>query len=430
MEYWLIVLVSALCLTAEEIEAERSGWSATPNTQYHIQTDEGPERYFRFQTLNGQYRKEKRLEDGTVIGTEGWLDPLGYLRIKDYIADREGFRILKSKMVYVGKDRPIDDAVAVSKNVPAQSGILAKPRRPPNPFRQPGIQDVSSNSLESNTIKPYRLYSPVTRRYRIGTTTSSPRTNYYSSTIDPRPILLEDSYAKPATNYLQPSYDFQAPYEAPYRKSFAYVTEPSVEIEAPIYESNRDLRTSQSLDVQISPESSYGLYRHDRRSAPKNDPAREPIAANSTGSRPYRGATNYFTANRRGNQAFSNPRLTRNQQIHSQQNPPISRANKRSDLLQPPVLPAQTPEYEFPAYDGHHTNADGFQYYLKTHYHEEEKKPDDDKSIGSFGYVDPFGIRRVVYYKADSQNGFVHKHNNRYVGHNGTPYDPLPLNPQ
>ena len=87
--------VSVVCLTPDEIEAERSGWSATPNTQYHIQTDEGPERYFRFQTLNGQFRKEKRLEDGTVIGTEGWLDPLGYLRIKDYIADREGFRILK-----------------------------------------------------------------------------------------------------------------------------------------------------------------------------------------------------------------------------------------------------------------------------------------------------------------------------------------------
>lgn len=87
--------VSALCLTADEIEAQRSGWNLNPNTQYHIQTDEGPERFFRFQTANGQYRKEKRLADGTVIGTEGWLDPLGYLRLKDYIADHEGFRILR-----------------------------------------------------------------------------------------------------------------------------------------------------------------------------------------------------------------------------------------------------------------------------------------------------------------------------------------------
>ena len=46
-------------LTAEEIEAERSGWNVNPETQYHIQTDEGDERFFRFQTSNGQYRKEK-----------------------------------------------------------------------------------------------------------------------------------------------------------------------------------------------------------------------------------------------------------------------------------------------------------------------------------------------------------------------------------
>lgn len=38
-------------------------------------------------------------------------------------------------MVFIGKDKPIDDAVAISKAVPAQSGTLARPRRPPNPFR-------------------------------------------------------------------------------------------------------------------------------------------------------------------------------------------------------------------------------------------------------------------------------------------------------
>ena len=41
---------------------------ASSSGQYHIQTDEGPERYFKYQTDNGQYRKEKRLQDGTVIG--------------------------------------------------------------------------------------------------------------------------------------------------------------------------------------------------------------------------------------------------------------------------------------------------------------------------------------------------------------------------
>lgn len=38
-------------------------------------------------------------------------------------------------MIYVGNNRPIYDAVTEVKRVPAQTGILVKPRRPPNPFR-------------------------------------------------------------------------------------------------------------------------------------------------------------------------------------------------------------------------------------------------------------------------------------------------------
>lgn len=36
--------------------------------QFHIQTDEDDERYFLYQTHNGQYRKERRLKDGSVVG--------------------------------------------------------------------------------------------------------------------------------------------------------------------------------------------------------------------------------------------------------------------------------------------------------------------------------------------------------------------------
>lgn len=47
-----------------------------------------------------------------------------------------------------------------------------------------------------------------------------------------------------------------------------------------------------------------------------------------------------------------------------------------------------------PEYDGTHATADGFQYYLKTHYHEEENVA--NRKVGSFGYLDPFNIRRSV----------------------------------
>ncbi|KOX73205.1 hypothetical protein WN51_01798, partial [Melipona quadrifasciata] len=157
--------------------------------QYHIQTDEGPERFFRFQTLNGQYRKEKRLTDGTVIGTEGWLDPLGYLRLKDYIADNNGFRILRSKMIYVGKNRPIYDSVTEAKRVPAQTGILAKPTRPPNPFKRPETEhivpllgnDISSDYYVTTTAKPQDYFSlSDSNSYNPSSTSNVDNLNNYS----------------------------------------------------------------------------------------------------------------------------------------------------------------------------------------------------------------------------------------------------------
>ncbi|XP_053593237.1 dual specificity protein kinase splA isoform X2 [Microplitis demolitor] len=417
--YFFLLLISVFCLTPDEIEAQRSGWNVNPNTQYHIQTDEGPERYFRFQTLNGQFRKEKRLEDGTVVGTEGWLDPLGYLRIKDYIADREGFRILKSKTVYVGINRPIEDAVAASKRVPPTSGILVKPRRPPNPFRQPVLQDFSSNSIESNTIKPYRAYSPSenSRRFIVPSTTSYPRSNYYSTTITP--IAIANELPKPiTTNYIRP----YRVYNRSYRRSHPYIGSPTVEIQPPEDpnnnlndDNNNNNNNNNNNDndevVKVTPKSTYGLYRLDNRRY------RAALASGrfNTTSRQIRTRRPNYTTEKSDSQT----KETKSPVYYSLPSNPRARQPRLSQGIS--SAPA---EYEFPQYDGTHTTADGFQYYLKTHYHEEEQQP--DKSIGSFGYVDPFGIRRVVYYKADGQNGFVHKKNNRYVGFDATPYDPVP----
>lgn len=43
-----------------------------------------------------------------MIGTNAWIDGLGYLRQNDYIADHAGYRILKAKTLFVGKDRHIE----------------------------------------------------------------------------------------------------------------------------------------------------------------------------------------------------------------------------------------------------------------------------------------------------------------------------------
>ncbi|XP_076298743.1 uncharacterized protein LOC143217905 isoform X3 [Lasioglossum baleicum] len=296
-------VVTVLCLNTGSAD-NNSGWSFVPNTQYHIQTDEGPERHFRYQTLNGQYRKEKRLVDGTVIGTEGWLDPLGYLRLKDYVADSNGFRILRSKMVYVGKGRPINDAVAETKRVPPQTGILVDPPRPPNPYRH--WKPTSVAPLVENDIS----------------------SGYYdSTTIRPRVFSTNNAY----------------------------------------YNTNR-------AGYSQHPDSRYNLIQR----SDNGDNAR-----------------------------YSN--LKNNFQVSA----PVSRGGVA----------------RYPLYDGTHTTANGFQYYLKRQYHEEEQEP-TGSNVGSFGYVDPFGIRRVIYYKTDPHTGgFVHQKNNKFVGLSGTPYDPSPPRP-
>lgn len=66
----------------------------------------------------------------------------------------------------------------------------------------------------------------------------------------------------------------------------------------------------------------------------------------------------------------------------------------------------------------------GFGYFLPRHYHEETyREANANNRDGSFGYIDPFGIRRVVYYHASPDGGFKVRKNNRYVGFNAKPYD-------
>lgn len=81
---------------------------------------------------------------------------------------------------------------------------------------------------------------------------------------------------------------------------------------------------------------------------------------------------------------------------------------------------------QFPAYDGVAFRRNGFRYYLPKQYHEEVTGDVNDRT-GSFGYVDPFGIRRVIYYNTSPGEGFKIRKNNRYVGHDATPYDPRPI---
>lgn len=103
---WVFVATAAVAYMASSVQSQSLEDRlpfVDPSKQYLIQTDQGPERLFRYQTLTGQFRKEKRLEDGTVTGTYGWVDPNNVLRLYDYISDHLGYRIDRTRLFKVGK---------------------------------------------------------------------------------------------------------------------------------------------------------------------------------------------------------------------------------------------------------------------------------------------------------------------------------------
>merc|ERR1712032_403533 len=96
----------SFCLTLQVLVASTVVVLGQQAPQYHIQTDQGADRFFRFQTASGQYRKEVRHEDGTQEGTYGWVDPNGVLRLFDYVADNLGYRIVQESLFNVGPTNP------------------------------------------------------------------------------------------------------------------------------------------------------------------------------------------------------------------------------------------------------------------------------------------------------------------------------------
>lgn len=321
--------------------------------QFHIQTDEDDERYFLYQTHNGQYRKERRLKDGSVVGTTGWVGADGYLRLQDYIADHEGYRIYKSKTVYVGQNRPIGESLKIAKTAPTDSGYGVTPASPLNRARGPP---------------------------RVSSTTPVP---------------------------LQPSSTLTPPHSFP---SEVAVTPPP-----PLYPSSTPIP-----HVDVSPNSI------DTSSTPFNfRPTVPPITAAdaSPSSNPY----DYDSSNTN----------TIDDGYYSSDSTPY----RRFDVFNPNSyrhaddwLRRQRPKLrlgdgytpQFPQYDGIAFRQNGFRYYLPKQYHEEETGNSNDRT-GSFGYIDPFGIRRVIYYNTSPGEGFQIRKNNRYVGHDATPYDPRPI---
>ncbi|KAM7357626.1 uncharacterized protein ACRADG_002902 isoform 1-T2 [Cochliomyia hominivorax] len=413
---WIFSMWALVCL---EIS------SVLSSDQYHIQTDEGPERYFRFQTNNGQFRKEKRLQDGTVIGTEAWIDAAGYLRLKDYIADKQGYRILKSKVVYVGQGTEIEDAIKSTKSVPAQSGVLVDGKH--------GLRN-GPNSLSSHNSNSYAAVSTTLAPTLPPTTTTTERPilGYLSpaeaAKLEPTPYLGFDHYPNelPETGKRRQPVVYIRPKQPQYNNyQYGTTTErpeiplPSIDMEPPRESTRRRIRPIAVAPVNPQPisgdeinKSSYGY------STPK--PFEAVIRPTANPSAGY-----YYGPN-----TYAQPPQALPLDVNALEGgllPPLP------PLYQRRRVPAQpnhnyASSYTAPDYNDVTVTRNGFRYILPHQYHEEEQIT-DTKKAGSFGYVDPFGIRRVVYYNASPEKGFVHRNRNRYVGLGAQPYDePQPDN--
>nr|QBP34368.1 cuticle protein [Frankliniella occidentalis] len=428
----LAIVLASLCAVARaRFGGALGGYNLAQTSQYHIQTDEGPERYFRYQTDSGQYRKEKRLEDGTVVGTYGWVDADGYLRLRDYVADNQGYRTVRTKKMWVG-DEPIGRAVASAKYAPSQGGV--------------GV---------ANAIIPNPTPSPYDVVYQPGQSVAPPETVYVTP---PSPygvrVSTPAAYLPPATSYLPPYSSTPRPYYPSSTPAVSLVSStprpyyptstPAVvgSTPRPYYPSTPAVSVVSSTPRPVVVSSTPRPYYPTSSSKPfvvvSSTPAPSYASASATPSipdatpSPIRGddATAYSAPS-----APLRPYSSSSSSSGSSSRPHPFHRGYSSNLYDHAVPPRRGYISELPGtydansnsvipeYDGIAVTHNGFRYYLPRQYQEEENLPGDRKA-GSFGYVDPFGIRRVIYYNTSPGSGFQVRKNNRYVGFNSTPYDP------
>lgn len=283
-----------------------------------------------------------------------------------------GYRIVKNKKLFVGTQAPVGQAVSAAKYSPAIAGTA--------------VSSSSYRSAASTSVRPVAVV-PVTQ---------SPLPRESSWRGSPF-IYPSDSQSSPLRF---PSSGVSASSPAPPRSAGSHYQRPS-----PLASSS----TATTPSAVVAAAADYYAVRPiEVNSIATADDGQEP--------QPYR---------RRSSSARPLTAVT------TEPERPLYEQPLRPHTFRPAYrkvqvdTAAQRSESES-EYDGVSFVRNGFKYYLPRHYHEEQSDDTGDTRAGSFGYVDPFGIRRVVYYNTAPGTGFVHRKNNRYVGLNAEPYDPRP----
>lgn len=253
-----------------------------------------------------------------------------------------------------------------------------------------------------------------------------------ASKLEPTPYLGFDHYPnelpeapkrrQPAVVYIRPRPHYNTNQHNAAKENSNLPLVPSIDMEPPRENIHRRIRPIAvapvnpqpiAIDDLNKPASSYGF------STPR--PFEAVVRATATPNAGYYYGPTSYPQNVQSPQALS---LDVNA-LEGGLLPPLP------PLYQRRRVPVQNNEYAnqlVPDYNDVTVTRNGFRYILPHQYHEEEQI-NETKKAGSFGYVDPFGIRRVVYYNASPEKGFIHRNRNRYVGLGAQPFDePQPTN--
>jgi hypothetical protein len=159
----LLTILLLLCCCEVFSQQAPTDFSA----QYHIQTDLGDDRFFRFQTHTGQYRKEKVNPDGSVEGTYGWVDPNGILRLFEYVADSQGYRIEKESLYNVGA--PSSSGVIATRGGDINLGFEVYPLDGSSVDRQSGgaAQRIHLADGEFSSTLPFQVSSLTSTNHHL-----------------------------------------------------------------------------------------------------------------------------------------------------------------------------------------------------------------------------------------------------------------------
>lgn len=285
-----------------------------------------------------------------------------------------GYRIVKNKKLFVGTQAPVGQAVSAAKYAPATAGTAVS---------SPSYRSAASTSVRPVIVVPVTTQSPVPRE---SSWRGSPFV--YPSDSESSPLRFPSGGGPSATS------------PAPPRSAGSHYRRPSASggtTPTPSAVAAADYYAVRPIEVNSI--------------AAADDDGQEP--------QPYR---------RRSSPGRLLSAVTA---VTAEPERPLYQQPLRPHTFRPAYRKVQadasahTSESES-EYDGVSFVRNGFKYYLPRHYHEERSDDAGDTRAGSFGYVDPFGIRRVVYYNTAPGTGFVHRKNNRYVGLDAEPYDPRP----